>query len=149
LAHAFTVRAGVERLAVAARVRVELAPLLGRLPLAGAVSVSFVDAPDLAFALTLYGGDVTLLPGLEAWLAGLLRDWLRPFVLPGRFTYPLTKGPVPSIMLPDGMAVRRREREYGGGGGAAPSTHSPAPPSLLALLHSGCHRARGRRPALD
>jgi Ca2+-dependent lipid-binding protein len=104
LARAVKVRAGVERVAAAARVRVELAPLLRELPVAGAVSVSLVAPPDVRFALTVYGGDVTLVPGLEGFLASVLRDAVRPYVLPGRFTYPLVPGPAPGVSLPTGMA---------------------------------------------
>lgn len=104
LARAVKLRAGVERVAAAARVRVELAPLMPALPVAGAVAVSLVAPPDVRLALTVYGGDVTLVPGLEAWLASLIRDAARPYVLPGRYTHPLIDGPLPGVALPTGMA---------------------------------------------
>ena len=54
------------------------------------IALSLVDFPEFGFDLTLYGGDVTLLPGLESFLSSVLRDFvIRPFVLPGRFVFDL------------------------------------------------------------
>lgn len=54
--------------------------------------VALVEFPErLGFDLRLYGGDVTLLPGLEAFLRAVLRDFvLGPYVLPGRLVVDLT-----------------------------------------------------------
>ena len=38
------------------------------------MQVSLVDMPDFSFDLDVLGGDVTLLPGLEAWLNSLIRS---------------------------------------------------------------------------
>lgn len=41
--------------------------------------------PRFSFDLTAYGGDLSILPGLEAWLHGLVKDAvLGPFVLPDK-----------------------------------------------------------------
>ena len=66
----------------------------GRLPIVPKLSVALVDFPErLNFDLRLYGGDLTLLPGLEAFLAAVLRDFvISPYVLPGRFEVELTAG---------------------------------------------------------
>ena len=103
LARALSVTAGVSGLAARARVRVEAGPLIRTLPLAAALSASLLDPPDLGFELSLAGGDLSLLPGLEAWLTGLVRDGLRPFILPGRFTYPLVDDPPPPPAPPAGV----------------------------------------------
>ena len=106
LARAVRVSAGVAGLAARARVRLEAGPLLRALPLAAAVAVSLVDPPDLGFDLTVAGGNLSLIPGLEAWLDGLVVSALRPFILPGRFTYPLTPGrPPPPPPPPAGVLV--------------------------------------------
>lgn len=38
--------------------------------------VSFTDMPDFSFDLQVLGGDITLLPGLEAWLNAFVRHSL-------------------------------------------------------------------------
>lgn len=46
--------------------------------------------PKFNFNINVYGGDVTLLPGIEAWINAFIRDQvLRPFILPERITIPL------------------------------------------------------------
>jgi hypothetical protein len=83
----------VESVSASARLRLELGPLEGKLPLVPQIALSLVDFPQLGFDLTLYGGDVTLLPGLESFLSAVLRDFvIRPFVLPGRFVLDLPGG---------------------------------------------------------
>ncbi len=45
--------------------------------------MAFTEIPKFAFDLTVYGGDVSVLPGMETWLHGLITDAvLAPFVLP-------------------------------------------------------------------
>ena len=83
----------MESVSASARVRIELGPLEGRLPVVPRLSVALVDFPRFGFDLTLYGGDLTLLPGLEAFLSAVLRDFvMRPYVLPGRFVVDLPFG---------------------------------------------------------
>ena len=36
--------------------------------------VAFVEAPHFSLSLTLYGGDISILPGLEAYLQNFVRD---------------------------------------------------------------------------
>ena len=36
--------------------------------------VAFVEPPSFSLALTLYGGDISILPGLEAYLQNFVRD---------------------------------------------------------------------------
>lgn len=48
-----------------------------------AAQVAFTEMPRFSFGLSLLGGDVSVLPGLEAWLHSLFSDAvLRPMVLP-------------------------------------------------------------------
>lgn len=58
-----TMRVGVGDLFFSGRVRLSLKPLVGRLPVVGAVRVSFVEQPHFNYALTVYGGDISFLPG--------------------------------------------------------------------------------------
>ena len=122
---------------------------------ASRLQVSLVEQPQFGFELTLYGGDITLLPGLEAWLTAVIRDAvLGPFVLPGRFTFPLSPAATSASPLPRGMlfvtavgarglprmdlfsktdAYVRQEtgvgdsglRAVAGGGTASPKAHPP------------------------
>ena len=96
------------------RVRLEFGPLVGRLPIVPQLSVALVDVPEFGFDLTLYGGDLTLLPGLESFLSTVLRDFvIRPFVLPGRFVIDLPGGGGEEAALgfdrPKGMLLVRVE----------------------------------------
>ena len=61
-------RVGVGNLFFSGRVRLSLKPLMGRLPVVGAVRVSFVEQPHFNYALTVYGGDISFLPGQHACL---------------------------------------------------------------------------------
>ena len=58
-----TMRVGVGNLFFSGRVWLSLRPLMGRLPVVGAVRVSFVEQPHFNYALTVYGGDISFLPG--------------------------------------------------------------------------------------
>lgn len=52
-------------------------------PPSAAAQVAFTEVPKFAFDLTVWGGDLSVLPGLETWLQGLIKDAvLRPYVLP-------------------------------------------------------------------
>lgn len=48
--------------------------------------VSLVSQPDFSYNLSVQGGDITFLPGLEAFINSFVRDLvLRPYVLPEGF----------------------------------------------------------------
>jgi Ca2+-dependent lipid-binding protein len=54
------------------------------------VQVSLVEMPEFSFAITLYGGNLMMVPGLEAFLRYFIREvLLRPYVLPEAVTIPL------------------------------------------------------------
>ena len=36
--------------------------------------MAFVEQPEFSLSLTLYGGDISILPGLEAYLQNFVRD---------------------------------------------------------------------------
>lgn len=88
------VKVGVERLIVSGRVRVTLGPLSSTPPFFGAVQVSLVGQPQFDFGLDAYGGDLSLLPGLEGWIHSMLRDAVfAPYTLPERLVIPMTDDP--------------------------------------------------------
>ncbi|KAL0027376.1 hypothetical protein WJX79_006298 [Trebouxia sp. C0005] len=89
-------------------VRLSLKPLMGRIPVVGAVRVSFVEQPHFNYALTVYGGDISFLPGLEVFINSFIKDiGLKPFVLPEGLTVPLTPGRVDGLVVPAGMVYVR------------------------------------------
>lgn len=103
-----TMRVGVGNLFFSGRVRLSLKPLMGRIPVVGAVRVSFVEQPHFNYALTVYGGDISFLPGLEVFINSFIRDiGLKPFVLPEGLTVPLTPGRVDGLVVPAGMVYVR------------------------------------------
>ena len=40
------------------------------------MQISFVSMPVFSFDLNMYGGDLTLLPGVELWLNQLIRQFV-------------------------------------------------------------------------
>ncbi|KAK9807354.1 hypothetical protein WJX73_005591 [Symbiochloris irregularis] len=99
-----SLRVGTQKLIVTGRIRLSLKPLIDDLPIVGAIHVAFVEVPKFSLNLTLYGGDISFLPGLEAWLTAFVKDnVLRPFVLPQAFVYPLVDSAHLGIEKPEGM----------------------------------------------
>ena len=39
-----------------------------------ALQFALVEMPSFSFDITVYGGDATFLPGLEAWINSLIKD---------------------------------------------------------------------------
>lgn len=84
------VKASVQRLYLQGRVMVTLRPLMPAPPLVGSVQVAFAEVPDYSFDLLLFGGDTSVLPGLENFLYSVIKDnVLRQYTLPERFVLPL------------------------------------------------------------
>lgn len=48
------------------------------------LQVAFVEMPNFNFDLTLYGGDIGFLPGLEAWITAVIKDSVLRCVCKGR-----------------------------------------------------------------
>ena len=62
-----------------------------------------VSQPEFSYSLSVQGGDITFLPGLEVFINSFVRDIvLRPYVLPEGFKLPL-----------DAEAGEREVREAG------------------------------------
>eukprot|EP00877_Chromochloris_zofingiensis_P010136 jgi/Chrzof1/5376/Cz16g00170.t1 len=100
----FTV--GVEDIAVRARVRVTMIPMLNDVPLVGALQVALLEDPLIDFELTVgqgSGGGAGLLDLLEPWLRNFVTDTISSsYVLPGHYFYPLAQG-IPDIQTAHGL----------------------------------------------
>lgn len=85
-------RAGIERIIVNGRVRFMFKPLLGELPIIGGMQAALVEMPKFSFDVTMYGGDVSLVPGLEQWLTTFMKDTVfRPYILPEVYSSAFTE----------------------------------------------------------
>ncbi|KAA6419256.1 MAG: hypothetical protein FRX49_10780, partial [Trebouxia sp. A1-2] len=74
LSKLIVVKVGVEKVTLNGRVRITLKPLMDEMPIVAAMQVAFVEMPNFNFDLTLYGGDIGFLPGLEAWITSVIQD---------------------------------------------------------------------------
>ncbi|CAL5224210.1 g6855 [Coccomyxa viridis] len=93
----------MQRLIINGRLRVTLTPLMNKMPIVGAAQFSLVQMPEFSFDLDVLGGDVTLLPGLEAWLNSFIASTvLRPYVLPDKYVLKLTDAEL-GIETPKGI----------------------------------------------
>ena len=49
-----------------------------------------MEPPEFAYALKVQGGDISFLPGLEAWLNSIIKNVvLGPYILPEGITVPI------------------------------------------------------------
>ncbi|GAB4814906.1 hypothetical protein N2152v2_001952 [Parachlorella kessleri] len=91
LSNAVVIKAAVDHWVVNGRLRVRLGPLLDGPPILGGMQISLTEIPRFSFDLTVYGGELAVLPGLEPWLHALIEDCvLRPYVLPEKYDIPFT-----------------------------------------------------------
>ncbi|KAL4458584.1 hypothetical protein ABPG75_013449 [Micractinium tetrahymenae] len=101
LKQAIVVKIGVKNMVVRGTLRLTLAPLLSDLPVVGAVRLSFLGPPAFSYTTTVYGGNIFVVPGLEAWINSFIRTKaLAPFVFPQSCTIPLPGAP---RSLPEGL----------------------------------------------
>jgi hypothetical protein len=91
--------------------RIALRPLVERVPVVGAVQVSFLEAPameyDLAFAADTAVGSALnfMLSSIKTWLDATLREAIfMPYVMPKHYFLPIAEG-VADISLPVGMLI--------------------------------------------
>lgn len=104
LSKLIVVKVGVEKVTLSGRVRITMKPLMDELPIVAAMQIAFVEMPNFNFDLTLYGGDIGFLPGLEAWITTVIKDSvLRPYVLPDHYILPVIPGDFNQIDKPRGM----------------------------------------------
>ncbi|MCJ1425923.1 hypothetical protein MMC29_003824 [Sticta canariensis] len=100
LSNFISMRAGVSDLYFSGRVRFALSPLVNHVPVVGALKVSLVSQPEFSYNLSVQGGDITFLPGLEAFINSFVRETvLQPYILPEGFRLPLDAGGVLEVRL--------------------------------------------------
>ncbi|KAK9861272.1 hypothetical protein WJX84_001563 [Apatococcus fuscideae] len=86
-------KVGLERVIMRGKLRVSWRPLMDEPPCIGAVKIAFVDMPSFSFDLNMYGGDLTLLPGVEMWLNAIIKEYvLGPYCLPEAWSYAFVPG---------------------------------------------------------
>ena len=57
------------------------------------LQVSLVSQPEFSYNLSVQGGDITFLPGLEAFINSFVRETvLQPYILPEGYRIPLDGG---------------------------------------------------------
>ncbi|XP_077993101.1 extended synaptotagmin-2-like isoform X7 [Glandiceps talaboti] len=85
------VKAGIEDVQLHGTLRVEMKPLIPNVPLIGAITVYFLNMPDLDFNMTNIA-NILDIPGLSGSLRNIIEDQLSQFlVLPNRLVVPMTK----------------------------------------------------------
>eukprot|EP00899_Mesostigma_viride_P021022 jgi/Mesvir1/28921/Mv18005-RA.1 len=86
-------RVGVQNLHFFAWTRLTLSPLIKQMPLIGAFSFSFMEAPRLDYALNGIGSAVSSIPGLEDTIKTLITNILAGlFLWPKKFVFELVQG---------------------------------------------------------
>ena len=66
-----------------------------------------MDAPEFAYSLNIQGGDVTFLPGLEAWLNNFIKSMvLGPYILPEGITIPIDPRATEAQVRPQRTTLR-------------------------------------------
>ena len=67
----------------------------------GVAQVSLVEQPEFSYNLSVQGGDITFLPGLEVFINSFVRDAvLKPYVLPEGFRVPLEEAQQMEVCVP-------------------------------------------------
>ncbi|XP_070536407.1 extended synaptotagmin-2-like isoform X3 [Ptychodera flava] len=85
------VKAGIEDVQLHGTVRIEMKPLISTVPLIGAMTVYFLNMPELDFNMTNIA-NILDIPGLSGILRNIIEDQLSQFlVLPNRLVIPITK----------------------------------------------------------
>ncbi|GAB4823698.1 hypothetical protein N2152v2_010744 [Parachlorella kessleri] len=87
LSKLLTFTVGVEDLAVEAKLRLALRPLLNRVPVVGAVQIALVEQPKFSYEPTLGSGSAPLLPAIKSWIDTTIRDQIAAYVLPDHYFY--------------------------------------------------------------
>jgi hypothetical protein len=107
LGNIIVLKVGMEDFNVSGKMRVTMRPLLDRTPVVGAMKFSLVQPPKYHYHLSLYGGDLTLLPGVEAWLDSVINDCvIQSYMIPDGYVMPLVDGDL-MIDLPQGILFVR------------------------------------------
>eukprot|EP00963_Diacronema_lutheri_P010727 scaffold1143_cov396-Pavlova_lutheri.AAC.4 len=100
------VKVGVDDLVVSGSVRIKLKPLLEKIPVVGAISVSLIQKPRIDFGLKVLGGEITAIPGLDTWFFYFITEILAAqIVLPEKILVPLIEGDLSQLDKPQGLLL--------------------------------------------
>lgn len=96
---------GVENFQMSGNIMVSFRPLMNQIPVVGAIQVSFTEAPDFDFDVTVGEGDTKILemfPALKGFLYGFIADTLLgPYITPDHYFYAMDPM-APDIQIPVG-----------------------------------------------
>ena len=95
----------VRDLAASGTIRAQLRPLMNKIPVVGAVKISFLGAPTFTYKVSSYGVNPMFIPGLETFINGFITGQvMQPFTYPDGFVVKLdpSAGDVASE-LPEGL----------------------------------------------
>lgn len=95
----------VRDLAASGTIRAQLRPLMNKIPVVGAVKISFLGAPTFTYKVSSYGINPMFIPGLETFINSFITGQvLQPFTYPDGFVVKLdpSAGDVASE-LPEGL----------------------------------------------
>ena len=95
------VRARLRQLQVFGRFRIQFGPLQERIPCLGAVRISLLEAPSVDFQLSVAGGEVTALPGVNEAVRHAISSILhKKMIWPQRIVVPLSDAIDPLALQP-------------------------------------------------
>jgi len=81
-----TVKVFVKDLVARGQLRIIAAPLLGEIPVIGAVRASFLGPPTISYNVSSFGLNPMFIPGLENWIQSFITGHvLQPFTFPEAF----------------------------------------------------------------
>lgn len=95
----------VRDLVASGTIRAQLRPLMNKIPVVGAVKISFLGSPAFTYKVSSYGVNPMFIPGLETFINSFVSGQvLQPFTYPDGFVIKLdpTAGDVVSE-LPEGL----------------------------------------------
>jgi hypothetical protein len=105
ISKATSFRCGVENFEMFGDLMIAFRPLMHQLPIVGAAQVSFTEAPDFDFDITMGSAGTKVLdslPMLKNFLYGFIADTLlAPYILPDHFFYPIDPA-APDYSIPVG-----------------------------------------------
>jgi Ca2+-dependent lipid-binding protein len=83
---AITIKVVVKDVVARGQIRIVAAPLLGEIPVIGAVRASFLGPPTISYNVSSFGLSPMFIPGLENWIQSFITGHvLQPFTFPEGF----------------------------------------------------------------
>jgi hypothetical protein len=78
-----TIKVVVKNITARGQLRIIAAPLIGEIPVIGAVRASFLGPPTISYNVSSFGLSPMFIPGLENWIQSFINNHvLRPFTFP-------------------------------------------------------------------